>query len=764
LLLAVLPALLLAGCGGEPPADTADAAVGTPPAASGDPDYVGSDACADCHREEFDRWRGSQHQRAMQVASAQTVAGDFGGTRFQAPGVEATFTREGDRYLVRTEGASGTLETFPVAYTFGVFPLQQYLVPFPGGRLQALPVAWDTRPAAEGGQRWLDLQAEERADAPIRPSDPLHWTGRNLTWNHMCADCHSTAVRKRFTLATRSYATTWTEVHVGCEACHGPGAAHISWAQAGGRGGPAFGFVGLRGTFASAAEELATCGRCHARRSVVQEGFTAGDFLLNHYVPALLEAGLYYADGQIRDEVYVYGSFVQSRMHRRGVLCSDCHDPHAATPKAPGNATCTQCHRPDPPARFHMLKAKDYDAPSHHFHPVEGPGSAGAACVACHMPSRVYMRVDERRDHSFRIPRPDLTAKIGTPNACNACHSDRTPEWAAEEIRKRYPHEPRPHPGEAIAAGRRRQAAAEAPLAELAMDESRPGILRATALSLLAGYGGAASHDAILLGLGDDDALVRIGALRAAARMSPDDAWASAHFLLRDARLAVRLEAAALLAPASLRPLAPSDRATLDAAFTEYAAAQRLNADRPQAHTSLGTLWARAGRPDAAEAAYRTALALDPAWVPALVNLADLYRAQHRDGEAGALLESAIRAQPGSADAHLAYGLWLTRQGRAEDSLAELARAAELDPDEPRTAYVYGVALNSHGQGDAALRVLESADQRFGARAEILLALATIHRDRGEIAEALACTDRLLALRPDDPTFVELRRQLEAME
>jgi hypothetical protein len=319
----------------------------------------------------------------MQPASADTVRGDFGGVRFAEPGGTFTFSRDGNRFGVRAEGPDGRVRDYDIKYTFGVTPLQQYLVELDGGRLQALTIAWDTRPREAGGQRWFSLYPGER----LRPGDPLHWTGYEQTWNYQCAECHSTGVRKNYDATFGRYATGWAEVNVACEACHGPGSRHVAWAERRaswwtGEGDPRKGLMVVlhdrgqwrldpatgnarRSAPRAADGEIEVCAVCHSRRSVIAEGAPSRRRLMETHLPALLDPELYHADGQQQGEVYTYASFLQSRMYREGVTCSDCHEPHSLGLRAPGNGVCAQCHAP---AR--------YDTASHHFH---RPGSTGAA-------------------------------------------------------------------------------------------------------------------------------------------------------------------------------------------------------------------------------------------------------------------------------------------------------------------------------------------------------------------------------------------------
>jgi Tfp pilus assembly protein PilF len=761
-LLPAAAALALA-CGAEPapPPAAAPAAAAAQPAR-----YVGSAACAECHAQEAERWRGSHHELAMQEASPASVLGDFGGAEFTHFGVTSRFFREGEAFRVRTEGPDGALADFEVAYTFGVEPLQQYLLRLPGGRLQALSVAWDARPARQGGQRWYSLYPEER----IAAGDPLHWTGREQSWNHMCAECHSTQVRKGYVEAEDRYETTFEALNVGCEACHGAGSAHVEWARQTPRAEAATGDMGLALDLSQArgewvfdpgvpiarrtaprgeAREVELCGRCHARRALLFEDHVPGHPLLDTHLPALLHAGLYHADGQIDGEVYEYGSFLQSRMYAAGVSCSDCHDPHALEPRGGPDAVCLGCHR-----------AEVFDRSEHHHHAA---GSQGARCVACHMPARTYMGIDERRDHGLRVPRPDLAESLGVPDACSGCHAERGAGWAAQALAGwRAGAAPRPHFAAALDAGRRRLPGAARALAGLAGDRAQPAIARATALELLGEQPSPPPAASVEAAAGDADPLLRLAAVHAAEALPPDARARLLGPLLRDPLRSVRAEAARALADAPPAALAPGDAAARARGLADYAEAQRLHADRPEAHLNLGLVAARQGELARAEAAYRRALALDPAFTPASVNLADLLRLAGRDAEGERVLREALARAPQSADLRHALGLGLVRLERPAEALAELGRAAELAPANPRYAYVYAVALHGAGQGGRARAVLEESALLHPGEPDLLLALALFARDAGDLAAARRFARELEALLPGDPQAAALRAGLEA--
>jgi predicted CXXCH cytochrome family protein len=481
------------------------------------------------------------------------------------------------------------------------------------------------------------------------------------------------------------------------------------------------------------AREIETCARCHSRRSPISSEYRHGEPLLDHYLPAQLSEGLYFADGQINDEVYVYGSYLQSKMNAAGVTCSDCHEPHSLELRAPGNGVCLQCHQ-----------ATVFDTPEHHFHET---GTVGASCAECHMPAREYMVVDPRHDHSMRIPRPDLSVSIGTPNACNVCHEDKTDVWAAEQVERWYGE---PAPGfqryaEIFEAARRGTGSGD-DLAGLVMDRSIPDIARATALGELGPYLSDRSGDALQLGLKDADPAVRAAALDALHATPLQLRVPLAFPLLQDPVRAVRIEAARVLASVPIGDLPTEQRRQLVAAGEEYIAAQLANAERPEAQTSLGNFYAGQGERQPAIDAYQTAIEIAPYFLPAYVNLADFYRRLGMEPEALELLQKAVRINPNIASAHHALGLSLVRMQRYPEALQELGKAARLDPDDASLAYVYAVALNSLGEPGRAITVLKEALLKHPQDREILSALVSFSRDGGDTAAAQGYAERLRAL------------------
>lgn len=729
--------------------------------------YAKASTCQGCHQEEWKQWQDSHHGWAMREASPRSVLGDFNDATFNdtAAGIHARFFRRDGQYYVNTEGADGKRADFRILYTFGVFPLQQYLVAFPGGRLQSLTIAWDSRPKQKGGQRWYSLYPGQH----FALGDPLRWTGHSHNWNGMCADCHSTDLLKNYDDQTDSFATTWKEINVGCQSCHGSGQAHVDWAREEATQGkhdesyPSAKQMKLDVDFATMSSHgiVDQCARCHSRRQSLGVGPQTGKPLLDAMLPATLQPDLYFPDGQKLGEVYVYGSFAQSKMYQQGVTCLDCHNPHTAKVKIQDNGLCTQCHNPHPPKRFPGLWAKNYDTPEHTHHK---PGTSGSQCIDCHMPARTYMGVDLRRDHFFRIPRPDLDTKTASPDTCTGCHKDKKPDWAANVIKQwvTYPEHP-PGYGVTLLAARNGRPDAMNKLSALLVNRSMPVIARATAAEDLGNLGPPALPS-LATALHDPSALVRAytipafsaePAARRIKRLLP---------LLDDPAQAVRDAAVSAMAGVSLSDLPKARQVSFQVQLKDYERRLRANADFAGNRLNLAVLLQREGRQQEALVQYRMALKIDPYFSPARVNLVLLDNQSGHASEAEELLRDgvALKGLPATDRGHLAYllSLLLVPQGHKDQALHWLEQAAQALPDQPRIRYNQGLLLLQMGRRAQAQKILEAGLASSKDNPDLLYALIYLHASAGEKGEALQYLKRLEHAAPDDQRLPLLRQEL----
>lgn len=671
----------------------------------------------------------------MDLATDSTVLADFNNVTFENDGIVSRMFRDGEKYMIHTEGEDGEMHDFHVKYVFGVEPLQQYMIEFDRTpdmkenevpRVQVLRLSWDTTK-----KEWFYLRPPDVTDK-LEPDDPLHWTGIGQRWQTMCADCHSTNLKRNFDAKSNQYHTTFSEIDVSCEACHGPGSLHVELANSSSifwdrRYG--YGLAKLKGE--DPEPQLQSCAPCHSRRGLLDTDFQAGDSYCDHFQLELLQEDTYFADGQIKDEVYVYGSFIQSKMYHKGIRCTDCHDPHSLELKHPGNETCTSCHQ---------HASGKYDVPSHHHHV---PGTEGAKCVNCHMPQRTYMAVDPRRDHSLRVPRPDLSVSIGTPNACSGCHVqdqlnqvpeaqrsslteyanwlqlaeegdetiaslvNQTDQWCDDACEQWYGTERKkpPHFAETIANFRKNRLSpspeddVESIKAMLKLatqnDAQSPAIARASALNELAATGTSNAFPAAvsLLKKQSESPLVR-GAAINLFMMAPQSITRKALMpLLSDDTQLIRNEAArVLVASGTYQNLSSSEQSRVNFALKDVKRSLMAAADRAGAHLGWAMICEGQGRLEDAVEAYRTAIRVEPNTTGPRSNLSSL-------------LEGLASQQPAP---QAAQTMQEAKKLRREE-LPLLERDANLAPENASVQYRYGLALYLAGDMTEAMKRLELA-------------------------------------------------------
>ena len=775
------------------------------------PQFVGRKKCVECHQAQAAAFVGSHHERAMDHAHAQSVRGDFNNVAFTHQGITSRMFMKGDKYFMHTEGPDGRLADFEIKYTFGWEPLQQYMVEFDRGpdqpadelaRLQVLRVAWDTNK-----KEWIYIPAPDVTER-LLPGDDLHWTGVAQRWNNMCADCHSTGLQKKFDVETARYHTTYHEINVSCEACHGPGSLHVEMAESKSLFWDrhwGYGLAKLKGT--DSTTEIETCAKCHSRRNVVATNFRPGQPYHDFYSQELLTPSSYFPDGQILDEVFEHGSFTQSKMFHKGIRCTDCHDPHTTKLKHEGNKLCTSCHQ---------HPAGKYDTPNHHHHKAD---STGSKCVDCHMPHRTYMEVDVRRDHSLRVPRPDISLLTGSPNACTGCHLDvskltpqkvrlrdyaacltaastgnqevaaelkRLDTWADSKVKEWFPRPVNPSPSFAkeLLAAWSEEPEADAALRKIASSALYSAQVRASALVALAPYLRPKNLEAAIELAADPDPSIRGAAISVIAPVveqacssleelsnapnpegQNDRAMASMQStlgrmidllspLLSDPRRSVRIAAARALSPAARNWLGKKDRAVWDLAAEEYRQSLLADNDRAGAHLELGVLAERLGRENEAQELYQIAMKLEPQTTGPRSNLslllermADRLEAQGRQSDAQQLREEVKHYR--------------------EDELILLSRdVRQLPASAPAVTrggllYRQAMALIVTKRLAEAEKPLAEACRARPKSPEFLFALAGLYMKLGRWPQAIAAAKQRAELEPSNQEFAEMVTAIE---
>ena len=576
----------------------------------------------------------------------------------------------------------------------------------------------------------------------------------------MCADCHNTHSIKNFDIKTNSYSTTWAEMTVGCEACHGPGKQHVVAAKSGfeGRESSLLDMTGDN----TAQVLVEKCGRCHSRRRPLTTRFKHdSNTLLDYYMPQLLEEGLYHGDGQIDDEVFVYGSFVQSKMYHNNVSCINCHDPHSARLLREGNQVCTACHTPE-----------KYDTQSHHHHKrVHGNSresnesqlGTGDRCVDCHMPGKVYMGNDFRRDHSFRIPRPDLTSQFDTPNACNNCHQDKSSEWAAEAVVSWFGEQRPPHFSESLVRVADNPKVDANKLLALLSDQGQPAIARATAgKRLLPMIQQPDVFASLSLALRDSSPLVRAAVAQNLYGLSQSLRISLLAELLNDPVRAVRIEAARSLIDVAPHQLSQEQRVAFEKAKIEYQVSLDVISDSAYGNHQRGLDSEKQGQLDKASDAYEQALKVDGAFPPSLLNLAYVRYRQQRLPEAEKLYRTVLEQQPDAAQVLYSLGLLLAEMGRQEEA-ETLLRKAATHSGSSRIWYNLAVLLHQQKKVDKAVTAYEQAIALEAENVDYIYGLASLYAQQKDWDNAFLVVEGALEKRPGHSRLTQLLQSLKQM-
>lgn len=719
--------------------------------------FTGGKACIECHQKEYRLWKGSDHDNAMMVASDSSVLGNFNNAEFSYAGKTSKFYKREGKFFVYTEGPGGIMKEFEVSHTFGIRPLQQYLIPFENGKYQCLPIAWNTLK-----KEWFQMAAMVYSPEDIKPDNWLYWTNQAQNWNSMCAECHSTNLQKNFDLETKSYNTTWVDIDVNCEACHGPGSAHVDWAKLPEMSRPQDNNADLliKTSKIPSRQYVESCAPCHARRSSLGPLDHQHNDFLSYAIPQLPVRPFYFVDGQFLEEDYEYGSFTQSKMYMKDVRCGDCHDPHSLKRKFEGNALCTQCHRAD-----------EYDTYNHHMHKAEGEQGnafvnkrgerievgAGALCRDCHMPGRYFMGVDKRYDHSMRIPRPDLSLELGTPNACTHCHDDKTDQWALEYVNKWYGERKKAHYATLLADAFAGKAGADSGLLKIINSNLYPEIIRATAIGYLSTYQSLPAQDALTKALKDPDPLIRYTAVENFMTGDSAGLFAVLAPLLNDPVKSVRMQAASRLATFRKTAFNEIQYPLFVKALDEYRRSQEYVADFPMGRHNLGNFYAKLGDIAMAEQNYREALVIDNLFYPAKSNLAIIYYQQGKTDAAETLLLDLVSNHPDVLDGYYYLALLYAEQKNYDEAINLLETASSKQDAYPRIFYNLGLIYQMTGQDAKCISSIEKGLMLDPCNLDLLYALYAFHMNRNDREKAEPVLQRMKSCFPDEKQIQDLK-------
>ena len=669
-------------------------------------------SCIGCHSSAAQSWGKSDHAKSMALPDKNSVLANFDNAEVEHYGQKARFYTKGNQYHV-TITYDDNVDNYQIKYTFGHFPLQQYLVDTGNGKLHVLPFAWDSRKKSDGGQRWYHNYSHEE----IRPEDRLHWRQPLQNWNGMCADCHSDGLKRNYNADENSFDSQFDNINVGCLSCHGDMSEHEKQNKSRNVAKDITSSQHPTGQWLRSLGEktahwqgekrdnsfMDNCFSCHALRAPLTDGIVPNTPFLDQFMPQLPAAPTHFADGQIKEEVYVYGSFLQSKMFDKGVNCIDCHNPHTMKLKIEGNALCLQCHG-----------SEVYNVKSHHQHE---DASAGSECVNCHMPTQRYMGVDDRRDHSFKIPKPHLSTEFDTPNACIQCHDDKSDQWATQNLEK-WHGKPKP----TLASKRslmelntRQAIKLEDHLAIIA-DKKLDVISRASALKMLNFTTQTISIEILKPYLVHKEDLLRLSAATAALLLTPAERALHLSPLLTDKYKAVRVAAARSLITSKL---AAKDIQAFDHALDELLIASDVSSWRGEGRANQGALALDQNDLLAAEKAFLGSIKVEPYFDAGYINLADVYRALQQPLKVEKTLVKGMNNIKNSGALNYVYGLFLVRQKNLAKAVTFFEQAMLLSPNNSQYAYTLVLAMDGTGQSEQAMNKLKRLIESYPDKGQL---------------------------------------------
>ncbi len=732
-------------------------------------EFVGAKQCADCHQKEFNDWQGSHHEKSMQHTNNESVLGDFNQVTFQSNKFFKKGTDSTPEYWVNIKGEDGQFHDYQIKYTFGYTPLQQYMVEFDDGRIQLIPFAWDSRDKKDGGQRWFNLYPDR-----TEKHQEFFWTNTGQNWNYMCADCHSTNLSKNFDVNSNSYNTQFSEINVACESCHGAASEHLLWL--GNKDIANFGFdrdlsksvkgwqpkkdsTTLAPKGVKHSQQVLTCAQCHSRRTQISDNnHVANNAFGERYLLDLISSENYYSDGQVYNENFVYGSFSQSKMYQKGVVCSNCHNPHSAKLKLPVESLCLQCHQ-----------SNTYAQKSHHQH---SDSSTGAQCVNCHMPETTYMEIDARRDHGFHIPRPGLALQLGTPDTCLSCHNDKDSNWSLEKVNTWFPatEQRQEHKKEkdfasvfsatTISLSSQQWQSVASELSRIAQTISYAPIIRASALAKMAQTSDTNTVIAIARALKNDNEYIRLGAIYAlqgsGAQSMQAEKWRLLSPLLTDKVLAVRTSAAFTLANL-WQQLSAEQQKQLTPALNEYLISQDFNNERSFAHSNKGIIFSYQGKLEDAINSFKQGISIEPNFAQTYINLSQMYRQSGQNQQTIAALNQGTKANPDDAQLPFELAMAYIRAKDKATAAKYLTQATKLAPQNSHYFYVLGLSLEEQNKTHAYKAISQA--YYISQNPQHLYALCEM-QVRHKAFQAKKCLNKLAKVAPAN-VVEQLRAQLK---
>jgi tetratricopeptide (TPR) repeat protein len=638
---------------------------------------------------------------------------------------------------------------YKIEHALGGKNVYYFLTPFPRGRLQTLPLAYDVKK-----KEWFDTAASGIRHIPGADRDqPVSWRDPGYTFNVSCYSCHVSQLAMHYDLTTDTYETTWAEPGINCETCHGPSAEHNRVLRAAPKGTVPQDLRIIRTKPFTAEQHNAACAVCHAKMSPVTPTFTPGERFFDHFDLVTLEDPDFYPDGRDLGENYTYTSWRMSPCVKAGNLhCVTCHTSsgrYRFREDTDANNACMPCH-----------KAWVENAAAHTHHKA---GSRGNKCISCHMPMTAFAGMN-RSDHSMRPPTPAATIAYQSPNACNLCHTDKGAAWADKIVREWRPRDyqaPVLKSAALIAAARKRDWRTLPQMLDYITSTERDEVFATSLIRMMPASGDPRIAPVLYKVIKDASPLVRAAAADALQHAQAREAFQALLEATGDDYRLVRVRAVASIIGYRNLPMEEAEKTKVDAALTEYLTAILSRPDQWVSHYNLGNTYLSLGNPRQAIAAYDTALKLEPRAVLAMVNEAMAYARLGETKKADESLQQALKIAPGNAAANFNLGLLkaeqkdmkgaekylkaalkadpqmvqaaynlcvITSKDRINEAVTWCRKASELRPQEPKYAYTLAFYLNQTGNRDEAVRTLKRLVETYPQYRDAEMLLREISR------------------------------------
>lgn len=723
--------------------------------------YSGSESCKGCHPKFHELWSTSHHGLAMQPITKAFIADKI------SLGQEEIFMENAhyqaiaeDSLLFIEERKDGATKKYEVLWALGGKNTYYFLTPWEGGRLQTLPLAYNVNT-----KQWYNNPESAIRHFPNRTEEDqaLRWTDVQYTFNTSCYSCHVSQLRNNFDLTSNTYQTHWKEVGINCETCHGPSGEHVRVCTEAKEGTVPEDLKIIMTSKFTADQHNWSCAPCHAKMTPITESYMPGDNYFNNYDLTTLENPDFYPDGRDLGENYTYTSWEMSECAISGQMhCVTCHTSSGryrfkSDINAEANKACASCH---------AEKAEFVDKHSHHPLNEQSP-----RCIDCHMPMTMFGHMN-RTDHSMRPPMPSATIKFGSPNACNMCHTDKTPQWADKEVRSWHKDDYQAttlEAGSLVQEARDRKWNRIDQMLQAITNNQYGDVFTNSLIRLLINFEGEKKIPVLIAASDHKSPLVRSSAVNGLLGNRSSEVKNTLLKAAQDSIRLVRLAAASSLSVFPRNEFNASELALVEKVNKEYENSLVTRPDSWSAHYNLGNHYQNMGQTDKALAAYETAMKVYPDAFMPLVNSSFLYSVSGNPAKSEELLKKALQLEPNNEAANLNYALLMAEMNKMEESekafmkvletnkenttalynlsvliakrdpqgaLQLSKQALQIAPDEPKFGYTYAFFLNQQQKTSEAIAVLNTVLKKHADHLNSVFLLASIYLQSGNKAKA----------------------------